>query len=129
MIYFRDMSDTETVDLDTDNEKAMQSKKRKRMCTYRREWESTYNFLKNVDGNVHKAFCEICTKSFGISHGGLNDVKRHIAISEHRRGENTRKSNQTLQMFLKRDILTTDEEKVLASELVKVYHGVKHNIS
>ncbi|KAL4126210.1 hypothetical protein QTP88_010436 [Uroleucon formosanum] len=40
-------------------------------------------------------------KSFMISHGVLNDVKRH----------------------------TTVEEKVIAAELTKVYHGVNHNMS
>lgn len=94
------------------------------MCFYRQEWEQSYPFLKRVDTNVHKAFCNVCMKSFMISHGGLNDVKRHISVPEHLRGERARKNTQTLQQFLKRDVLTTVQEKVIAAELTKVYHSV-----
>lgn len=120
------MSDSETIDSDSEKVKF---KKCKRMCSYRQEWENSYPFLKKVDTNVHKAFCNVCMKSFMISHGGLNDVKRHVSVPEHQRGERARKSTQTLQQFLKRDVLTTDEEKVIAAELTKVYHGVNHNMS
>lgn len=64
-----------------------------------------------------------------ISHGGLNDVKRYVSVPEHLRGERAQKNTQNLQQFLKRDVLTTVEEKVIAAELIKVYHGVSHNMS
>ncbi|KAF0747282.1 Uncharacterized protein FWK35_00015286, partial [Aphis craccivora] len=118
------MSDSEMIDCEK-----LKNKKCKRMCSYRQEWEQSYPFLKRVDTNVHKAFCNVCMKSFMISHGGLNDVKRHISVPEHLRGERARKNTQTLQQFLKRDVLTTVEEKVIAAELTKVYHSVNHNMS
>jgi len=42
------------------------------------------------------------------------------------RRERAQKNNQNLQQFLKRDVLTTVEEKVIAAELTNVYHGVNH---
>ncbi|KAL4096696.1 hypothetical protein QTP88_021601 [Uroleucon formosanum] len=64
-----------------------------------------------------------------ISSGGLNDIKRHVGIPEHLRGKRAQKNTQNLQQFLKRDVLTTVEEKVIAAELTKVYYGVNHNMS
>lgn len=114
---------------DSGNENAVKTKKCKRMCSYRQEWENTFHFLKKVDGNVHKAFCDICRKSFLISHGGLHDIKRHVTAPEHQRGKRTLKGNQTLLKFIKGDLMTSEEEKVVAAELAKTYHRVKHSIS
>jgi len=123
------MSDSDEYNSDNrDKSNCSASKKSKRMCSFKPEWEK-FDFLKRVDGDIHKAFCKICSRSFLISHGGLNDIKRHVNVPEHQRREKTCKSNQSFQMFLKRDVLTSEEEKVLAAELVKVYHGVKHNIA
>lgn len=108
----------------SDSEK-LQNKKRKCVPTNK----NSYHFLKRVDTNVHKAFRNVCMKSFMISHGGLNDVKRHVSVPEQLRGERAQKNTQNLQQFLKRDILTTVEEKVIAAELTTVYHGVNHNMS
>lgn len=104
-------------------------KKVKRMCTYREEWENDYKCIKKDPNNSFRAFCQICNKGFSVSHGGLNDVKRHVAGPDHQRGEKTIKKNQTLQYFMKRDQMTSEEEKVIAAELVKVYHTVRHSLS
>lgn len=114
-------------DTNSDGEE-VRRKKQKRLCVYRDQWENTYDFLSKVSGNPFKAFCKICRKEFSISHGGLNDIKRHTTGPDHQRLEKMSKKNQTLSTFLQRDILTTDDENIIAAELVQVYHGAKHSI-
>ncbi|KAL0852281.1 hypothetical protein ABMA28_000489 [Loxostege sticticalis] len=107
------MSDTKS-----DSEEEVKRKKQKRLCVYRDQWENTFDFITKDSANAHRAFCKICRKGFSISHGG----------PDHQKLEKLSKKNQTLSMFLNRDILTTDDEKIIAAELVQVYHGAKHSI-
>ena len=44
--------------------------KRKRLCTYNREWEDTYSWLTKKDGDDERGYCRICARAFTISHGG-----------------------------------------------------------
>lgn len=103
--------------------------KMKRMCVYRKEWEQKYDFIKKDNSSCYKSYCNLCKKSFSISHGGSNDVKKHCAGLEHQRCKQDLRKNRMLQEFLNKDILTSEEEKVVAAEVVQVYHAVKHTIS
>lgn len=47
-------------------------KKMKKMCVYREE----YDFIQEDNSSCYKSLCNFCRKTFGISHGGLNDVKK-----------------------------------------------------
>lgn len=114
-------------DYDTDEDK--KTKKIKRKCVYRKEWQEKYDFIKKDHSSCYKSYCKLCRKSFGISYGGLNDVKRHYAGLEHRSCERNLKTNQTLQTFLDKENLSSEEEKIVAAEIIHVYHAVKHTIS
>lgn len=98
------------------------------MFVYREEWQHSYDFIKKDNTSRHKSYCSLCKKLFSISHGRLNDVKKHCTRSYHQSCEQNLKKNQTLQQFLNKDILTSKEEKIIAAEIVQVYHAVKHTI-
>lgn len=113
---------------DSEEEKR-KNKKAKRMCVYKKEWEQQYPWLQTDNDNVYKSQCVLCKRFFSISHGGLNDVRKHSSSAEHKKNEQIKKKNQTLNQFLKGDSLNSDEEKKIAAEIVKVYHTVKHGVS
>lgn len=113
---------------DSDSEKD-RNKQIKRMCVYRKEWEQKYDCIRKHNFSRYKSYCNLCSKSFHISHGGLNDVKRHCSTSEHKRNAQNVRQNQTLQHCLNKDILTLQEEKIVAAETTLVYHAIKHTVS
>ena len=48
-----------------------------RKCSYNKEWEFIYPWVKPVQGNSGNALCEDRLSHFSISHGGEYFVKRH----------------------------------------------------
>lgn len=67
----------------SDSDEDKKRKRIKRMCVYREEWQQKYSFIKKNETLCYKSYCDLCRKSFSISHGGLNDVKKHCAGSDH----------------------------------------------
>ncbi len=43
---------------------------KKRRCVYKKDWENEYLWLKGVEGDTERAFCDLCKTSFSIGHGG-----------------------------------------------------------
>ncbi len=37
---------------------------------YKKDWENEYLWLKGVEGDTKRAFCDLCKTSFSIGHGG-----------------------------------------------------------
>lgn len=125
---------------ETESYKGTPPKKAKRLCLFKKQWEQEYTWLRQPKPSecgpstskssiASCAFCKICCKTFVISHGGVNDVKKHAKTNEHKTRSCTVMSNNVLSSFLKKDVLNSDEEKVIAAEVTKVYHAVKHTQS
>lgn len=62
-----------------DSNEDRKAKKIKRKCVYRKEWQEKYDFLKRDNSSCYKNYYNLCRKSFDISHGRFNDVKKHCA--------------------------------------------------
>jgi hypothetical protein len=63
----------------------MASKTLKRMCSINSEWLIKYTWLKYVPNDDTKLFCKVCSKSFTISQGGENYVKKHANGVQHKK--------------------------------------------
>jgi len=50
------------------------TKKRKRLCRYRTDWELEFPWCHSVRGQQFVAECRLCRKTFSIAHGGRSDV-------------------------------------------------------
>ena len=59
------------------------SKKRKPSGMFKTTWKLP-KFITCSDKGNRFAFCKLCSSHFGVSHGGINDVKRHIEGSKHK---------------------------------------------
>lgn len=60
-------------------------KKSKQMCVYKSEWQGMFPWVKEVKENKSRAFCSLCSKDFGIAHGGKHDVMKHSNTEDHKR--------------------------------------------
>ncbi|CAG9566208.1 unnamed protein product [Danaus chrysippus] len=104
-------------------------KKQRRMCSFLDVWMKSYSFIKPALNNKNRALCTLCQKEFSISHGGKNDIEKHQKSNEHQKRERSASLSTSLKLFLKTDQMTTQEEKVIAAEITKTYHSVKHYLS
>lgn len=89
----------------------------------------SYSFIKPVPNNKCRALCTLCQREFSISHGDKNDIEKHQKCNEHQKKERSAALSTSLKLFLKTDQMTTQEEKVIAAEVTKTYHSVKHSLS
>lgn len=104
-------------------------KRNRRMCCFLDVWSKHYSFIKCVPNNTFKAHCTLCQKDFSISHGGKNDIVKHQNCNDHKKKERSISMTTSLKEFLKTDQMSTQEEKVIAAEVTKTYHSVKHSLS
>nr|XP_049699481.1 uncharacterized protein LOC126055228 [Helicoverpa armigera] len=136
LFYFQisfKMSDPETVsesEAKTDaSTSTPKKKKQRRMCSFLDVWMKSYSFIKSVPNNKLRALCTLCQKEFSISHGGKNDIEKHQKCNEHQKRERSASLSASLKIFLKTEQMSTQEEKVIAAEVTKAYHSVKHCLS
>ncbi len=109
-------------------EKESEAPIKKRKCGYKKDWENEYLWLKGVEGDTERAFCDLCKMSFSIGHGGEYDVKRHRLTETHKKRVQQKETSKSMDAFLqpKNDFLA---DKVTAAEVTSVYHTVQHATS
>ena len=102
--------------------------KKVRRCGYKKDWGNEYLWLKGVEGDTERAFCDLCKTSFSIGHGGEYDVKRHRLTETHKKRVQQKETSKSMDAFLrpKNDFLA---DKVTAAEVTSVYHTVQHATS
>lgn len=104
------------------------AKKKKRLCKYREEWAKKYSWITSSLQDGNKAFCKVCRKEFGISHGGEADVKLHASSKLHANNVTTVQTNTLVSSFFKQQD-DSMYDKVAAAELASVFHCVSHQQS
>ena len=101
---------------------------KKRKCVYRSEWEHVYAWVKLIDGDSNRAFCDLCKTSFSVGHRGEYDVKRHMLTDTHKKRTQQKETSKSMDIFV-RPKVDTLADKVTAAEVTNVYHTVQHGAS
>lgn len=103
-------------------------KKRKRLVKFNQDWKKTFFWL-HEGKNEYYAKCTVCNNFiFSISHGGENDVRRHMNSTKHKL--NLSASSQTSKLtnyFAKPN--TKEEQVNIAAETTFSYHSCIHSHS
>ena len=81
----------------------------KRKTTYNSIWETDFKWLRSTSGDLSKAFCSVCSKSFRIDGGGKSQVKIHGQGTFHLKQLKSQRSQRT---FVK----STQENAMIMSE-------------
>ena len=102
------------------------TKRRKRGCKYQPEWKGS-GILRSSRGNSF-ARCEFCNTDFNISHGGVNDVKRHLATSKHQQCLNAASRSRQITTILHSQ-QSPVEDAVTRAEVLFAEFVAEHNLS
>jgi hypothetical protein len=67
---------------------AQPTKKQKRLTKYSLEYQKEYPFIKacssSLKDHLYKFHCSSCNVNISCAHGGISDVREHIATSNHK---------------------------------------------
>lgn len=105
-------------------------KKRKRLCVFNKAWLEVKEYAAWLKEGKHinEARCTMCNNYFAIGSMGISSVKQHMESEGHKKRSQSAKSSRVMETFFaKKD--TKEEGMVISSELVQVFHAVKHHIS
>ena len=107
-----------------DEEAAGTSKKARRECKYQPEWQS-HGFLRSRKGK-NFALCKTCNVDINVSHGGISDVRKHLATTKHQQVVMAAGNSSDLRKFMPRSPI---EDAVTKSEVLFAYFIAEHNLS
>lgn len=121
-----EMSDSaEAVSLTDPNPRA---KKPKRDVHFNVRWKSVYRWLSEGQDN-YSAKCRLCCSEFTISHGGENDVKKHMKTGKHLKHVAKPTSSRSITDFYTTTKTDSGEKNsVAAAETIEVYHTINHSL-
>lgn len=95
------------------------------MCKYKREWKSFGMSCSRRGPNF--AHCDVCNVEVSISHGGINDVKKHHTTTKHKDSQKASDSSKSLGSFFPTSASAFDSS-VIRSEVLFANFIAKHNL-
>lgn len=102
----------------------------KRKCSYRDEWFTQFandRIKRSVLDDKHVR-CNICQTDIDISNSGVTQLQNHINSNKYKQSKQATATSQCMSNFL---IVrnSTEEDRIIASEIAEVYHSVRHHHS
>ena len=100
------------------------AKKARRESTFQQEWKH-YGIVRSTRGPTF-ARCKSCNTDISIAHGGVNDVKKHLATSKHQEMAKAVSSSESLKAFFRPSPI---EEAITQAEVLFANFVAEHNLS
>lgn len=100
------------------------SKRPKRDCKYQRDWQR-HGILSSKKGK-NFATCKTCNVDINGSHGGLSDVRKHLATLKHQQLAKAAGGSEDLRYFM---LQSPIEDAVTRSEVLFSNFIAEHNLS
>ena len=107
-----------------DVEAAWPSKKARRECKYQHEWQS-HGIFRSCEGK-NFALCKTCNVDLNVSHGGISDVRKHLATTKHQQLVKAAGNSVDLRKFMPQSPI---EDAVTRSEVLFANFIAEHNVS
>lgn len=101
---------------------------KKRECKFNEELSREFPFIKKtkIDYMVR---CDKCNTEFSVSHGGKNDITKHLATKRHRRFLNNAVSSSKIEQFFRSASFGNTEVQLALAEGLFAFHTLNHNQS
>ena len=101
----------------------------KRKCKFNENLRDKFPFISKTKSESDVR-CEKCLTEFNISHGGINDITRHLGTDRHRKADISASTSKLLTDYYKtKNTTTTKDLEVAAAEGLWTCHLVKENQS
>ena len=99
------------------------------MCNFNDNWltnEKYKQFLEKIDENT--ANCKLCNVSFTVKYLGVYSINSHSKSDKHKNALiGKRLTNPINNFFITKE--TSEEKRLIASEIAMIYHNIQHNLS
>jgi cystathionine beta-lyase/cystathionine gamma-synthase len=103
-------------DSDDKNDKKCKKWKQK----YKDEYGKVYSFITKSSKSDEHAFCSICSIDISMAHGGINDIKQHMATIKHMTSAKLRGETKSITSYYGNDDLQVIRaEALMASAIVE----------
>ena len=90
------------------------------------EYTRTFDWVMASDRGKQQAYFKVCSKHFSISHGGIDNVRRHGEGKKHLELFNARKStNQVTKYYVSLNSSSLDENVIKAETLISLAMATK----
>ena len=99
-------------------------KRPKRGCSYHQDWKNS-GLSASKRGSSY-AHCDSCGTDINIGHGGVHDIKRHLATTKHQEMAKVASSNQSLRTLLNKQ--SPIEKSVTRAEVLFSNFIAEHNL-
>ena len=101
-----------------------EGKRVKRECSYHPDWKNSGLSASKKGSNF--AHCDSCGTDISIGHGGIHDIKRHLATAKHLEMVKVTSSNRCLRSLFKESPI---EKSVTRAEVLFGNFIAEHNLS
>ena len=97
-------------------------------CKFNEDFTAGNSFIISLQDDPFKAQCTICNLSFSVRNKGKHDIVQHISSKKHIDYAKI-SSHEKLDSFFKTKTLSSEDLKLIHTELVWTHHNIKHNHS
>ena len=94
---------------------------------FQTHWSLPPHIASSSKGNTY-AYCQLCSSHFSVSHGGYNDVTRHVSGSLHQQRLKDSSQTASISSFFRKDA-PAHTQAVTSAEVRMVQFIARHNIS
>ena len=91
---------------------------------YKKEYAQQFPVSTSSLGDYH-AFCTVCSVDFGIGHGGINDIQKHIKTKKHLDHSKVRANTLPISKFF---TSSSGEQNVIRAETQFTEFIIEHNL-
>ena len=106
----------------------MSEQQKKRKCVFNDKLKKKYPFITKTTSNSDVR-CQQCHSDFSISHGGDNDIAKHLGTGRHKDAIAGISSSKAVTDYFKPTLNSKQELEIAAAEGVWAYHTVQENQS
>ena len=96
---------------------------------FKPSWKLPLYITSSSKGNKY-AYCKLCSSHFTVSHGGFNDLKRHVDGAGHQQRLKDSQKNASISTFFgeAREPSLAHASKVMSAELMMTQFIAMHNL-
>ena len=103
------------------------AKRKRYFCTYQKDWESKFKWIKGSDRGSSNAFCTLCSTPIYIESSAKSDVIKHAKTQNHLKLVSFQNQSKPISSFLP-GANSTLNDKIIKAETLFSNFVAEHNL-